>query len=300
MFKKIIAFSIAILLSVSAMAAEKKITVILGGSAGGTLNSFSEELVKDLAQAGYEVDAQPGESMVKGGQIYSSLEGRNAFLFVPSAQINAEDALVKRDPTVSPVKTENMAFAIVNYKVLCAKSGTDLERVFNSGNSLKIGMNEGEKINNKYVDRLNKVTKSKNIMVPYNSSGKQITGLVTEDIDITLVNEAKALRHSKEGQVTCNYTTNPNGGNGFDSLSSRIGDNWFGWSYEYLLVGHIKSDNAEFTKEFHKAVTAIINDPNSNSGKKIAKNGWFALDLSQKDLTKRYNSVFTSTQKLLK
>ena len=297
--KRIIAFLLAITFSFSAIAAEK-VTVILGGSAGGTLNSFNAELVKDLEQAGYDVDAQPGVSMVKGGQIYSSLKGKNAFLFVPSAQINAEDDLVKRDLTVSPVQTENMAFAIVNYKALCTKSGTDLDRVFNSGNSLKVGMNEGERINDKYVDRLNKVTKSKNVMVPYNSSGKQITGLVTGDIDVTLVNEAKALRHSKEGQVTCNYTTNPNGGNGFDPLSGKISDKWFGWSYEYLLVGHIKSDDAEFTKEFHKTVTAIINDPSSNSGKKIAKNGWFALDLSQKDLMKRYKSVYKDTQKLLK
>lgn len=297
--KNIFAILVAIMFSVSAMAADK-VTVILGGSAGGTLNSFNAELIKDLEKAGYDVDAQPGESMVKGGQIYTGLEGKNTFLFVPSAQINAEDDLVKRDLTVSPVKTGNMAFAIVNYKSLCAKAGTDLDRVFNSGNSLKIGMNEGERINDKYVDRLNKVTKSNNVMVPYNSSGKQIKGLVTGDIDVTLVNEAKALRFSKEGQVTCNYTTNPNGGNGFDALSSRIADSWFGWEYEYLLVGHIKSDDAKFRKEFHKAVTQIINDPNSNAGKKIAKNGWFALDLSQRDLKKRYNSVFKATQKLLK
>ena len=299
MTKKIVVLLITMLFSFSAMA-DEKITVILGGSAGGTLNSFNAELVKDLEQAGYDVDAQPGESMVKGGQIYSSLQGKNAFLFVPSAQINAEDDLVKRDLTISPVKTENMAFAIVNYKSLCAKAGTDLDRVFKSGNSLKVGMNEGVRINDKYVDRLNKVTKSKNVMVPYNSSGKQIKGLITGDIDVTLVNEANALRFTKEGRVTCNYTTNPNGGNGFDPLSGKINDKWVGWQYDYLLVGHIKSDDAEFTKEFHKAITAIINDPSSNSGIKIAKNGWFALDLSQKDLMKRYNLVFNSTQKLLK
>lgn len=280
--------------------AGEKITIILAGSPGGTFNAFNAELIKDLEEAGYEVQTQPGESMVKGGQIYSTMTKENVFVFLPSSQLNAEDDLVDREHTVNTTKKENFMFGVVNYKSLCVKSGTDLDSVFNTGNALKIGMNEGERINDKYVERWNKVTKSKNIMVPYNSSGKQIKGLVTGDIDVTLVNEAKALRFSREGLVTCNYTTNANGGNGFDPLTTKINDNWFGWTYEYLLLGHLKNSDAEFSRRFHAVVTAIINDPTSNAGKKIVKNGWFAQDLSQKELEKRYKKVYEATYKLLK
>jgi len=295
----ILSIMFAFMLSISASAGEK-ITMILAGSPGGTFNAFNAELIKDLEKAGYEVDAKPGESMVKGGQIYSDLDKKNVFVFLPSSQLNAEDDLVDREHTVNTTDENNFMFGVVNYKSLCVKSGTDLNTVFNTSNKLKIGMNEGEKINDKYVERWNKVTKSKNIMVPYNSSGKQIKGLVTGDIDVTLVNEAKALRFSKEGLVTCNYTTNPNSGNGFDPLASKINDSWFGWKYEYLLLGHLKNSDTEFSKRFHKVVTAIINDPTSNAGKKIAKNGWFAQDLSQKDLKKKYKKVYKATSKLLK
>ena len=296
---KFLSIFFALLISLSVNAKEK-VTVILAGSPGGTFNAFNIELIKDLEEAGYEVDAQPGESMVKGGQIYSNVKKENVFVFLPSSQLNAEDDLVNREHTVNTTKSENFMFGVVNYKSLCVKAGTDLNRVFNKGSALKIGMNEGEKINDKYVERWNKVTKSKNIMVPYNSSGKQIKGLVTGDIDVTLVNEAKALRHSKEGLVTCNYTTNPNGGNGFDPLATKINDYWFGWNYEYLLLGHLKNSSTEFSKRFHTVATAIINDPTSNAGQWIAKNGWFAQDLSQKELEKKYKKVYKATYKLLK
>jgi len=296
---KILSIILAFMLSISANAGEK-ITMILAGSPGGTFNAFNAELIKDLEEAGYDVDAQPGESMVKGGQIYSGLDKENVFVFLPSSQLNAEDDLVDREHTVNTTAQHNFMFGVVNYKSLCVKSGTDLNAVFNTGNALKIGMNEGERINDKYVERWNKVTESKNIMVPYNSSGKQIKGLITGDIDVTLVNEAKALRFSKEGIVTCNYTTNPNGGNGFDPLIAKINDSWFGWHYEYLLLGHLKNSDEEFSQRFHKVVTAIINDPTSNAGIKIAKNGWFAQDLSQEDLEKKYKEVYDATSKLLK
>ena len=66
------------------------------------------------------------------------------------------------------------------------------------------------------------------------------------------------------------------------------------------LIRHLKNSDAEFSKRFHKVVTDIINDPTSNAGKKIAKNGWFAQDLSQKDLKKKYKKVYKATSKLLK
>ena len=67
-----------------------------------------------------------------------------------------------------------------------------------------------------------------------------------------------------------------------------------------LIWSMMKNSDEEFSQRFHKVVTAIINDPTSNAGKKIAKNGWFAQDLSQEDLEKKYKKVYNATSKLLK
>ena len=56
----------------------------------------------------------------------------------------------------------------------------------------------------------------------------------------------------------------------------------------------------KFSKEFHIIVTKIINDPNSNSYKKLRKNGWFALDLSQAELHQLYNQNFNQTLTFLR
>ena len=290
---------ILFVLSLTAVKAET-INYVMAGSAGGTFNAFNTELIKDLNAIGYSIQEQPGESMVKGGQIYSNETKSPVIVMLPSGQLNAEDVLVKRKETVSPVKKLDLLFGIAYYKVLCVKEGNSLEKVFDSNSELKIGMGDGEKMNNKFVDRLNQLTNSKNIMVPYSSSGKQIQGLVTGDIYVTLVNEAKAIQHTKEKQVSCNYTQNSKGGHGYEPLAKKIKDNWVGWQYEILLLGHIKNvDNATKIK-LHKDITNIINDPNSNAGKKIAKNGWFALALDQQDLLKRYKNSFDSTYELFK
>lgn len=290
---------ILFVLSLTAVKAET-INYVMAGSAGGTFNAFNTELIKDLNAIGYSIQEQPGESMVKGGQIYSNETKSPVIVMLPSGQLNAEDVLVKRKETVSPVKKSDLLFGIAYYKVLCVKEGNSLEKVFASNSELKIGMGDGEKMNNKFVDRLNQLTNSKNIMVPYSSSGKQIQGLVTGDIYVTLVNEAKAIQHTKEKQVSCNYTQNSKGGHGYEPLAKKIKDNWVGWQYEILLLGHIKNVDSATKIKLHKDITNIINDPNSNAGKKIAKNGWFALALNQQDLMKKYKNSFDSTYELFK
>ena len=290
--KKILLLLILTFFSTNSYA--EKLHVIMAGSAGGTNNAFNKELIKDLSEF-YDIISVPGQSMVKGGQIYTNTNKDSVFVMTQSSSLNAIHQTLGEEPVLEPTSESSFMFAITYFKTMCVKKGNNLEQLFNSGNTLKIGLTDSAKVNEKYIRNLNRITNSKNIMVPYNSSGKQSQGLITGDIDVALLNEAKAKKFTASDQMTCNYTTNKDGGNGYDSLVNKVQDDWFGWQYHGILFGHLKNTTEEFSKEFHITVTKIINDPNSNSYKKLRKNGWFALDLSQTELHQLYNENFDQT-----
>ena len=108
------------------------------------------------------------------------------------------------------------------------------------------------------------------------------------------------LKFSKSGQLNCQYTQNPNGGNGWKSLQSRLNDDWFGWKYTHFLVGHVKNVDEMFAKTLYNRILTIFKDPNSKTAKKLAANGWFGETMSQDAIHARYTEAYKNTIQLLK
>ena len=289
----------AFMVSAPAKTVKPKLNVVMAGSPGGTFNSFNKELVKDLEQF-YDVTKIPGRSEIKGNALFHSIKGDATYIMTVTAFQNARTQSQKLPEFHPNLQSSYMVMGISYYKAICVAAGKNVDDVFKAGGSLRMGLTEGIGPSNKYVDNLNKLFNTKHIMVPYRSSGKLATALITGEVDLSLLNEAKALKFMKSNQVTCNYTQNPNGGNGFLSLKDKVNDSWFGWKYAHFLVGHVKNVDGAFSKQLHKTILAFYRDPNSNASKKLKANGWFGETLSQDGIFKKYKSVFNDTIELLK
>ena len=298
--KKIIFAFVFFILTTITVNAKETLQYVLAGSPSGTFNSYNAELIKDLNEY-YNVVTIPGQSEVKGGRIYESINKGAVFVMVRSGLLNGRSKSSGSEPAISTVDKNFLIMGIRYYKALCILPGRNVsETVLSEGNTLKIGLDDGVKVGNKFVDNLNRVTNSQNIFVPFRGSGKNVQGIITGDTDVGLINEAKAAKFIASGQISCDLSTNPNGGNGFKSLKSQLNDDWFGWEYGNLILGQVKNVDKEFAKELHATILKIYQDPNSNASKRLKKNGWFGLTIEQDELFDAYQENFDHTIKLLK
>jgi tripartite-type tricarboxylate transporter receptor subunit TctC len=294
------AATLAVLTFTTVSAADKPdLNVVMAGSASGTFNSFNKVLVSDLEKF-YNITKVPGGSEIKGNKIFQQTDSNPVYVMTKTGYQNARSAVEGNGDFHPGVSAGNMVLAISYYKTICMAAGKDIESIFTKGSSLKIGLTEGITPSNKYVANLNRIVGSNHIMVPYKSSGKSATGVITGDIDAVLLNEAKALKILKGGQLTCKYTQNPAGGNGFKPLTTRINDDWFGWTYRHLLLGHVKHVSNAFAKTLYTRIQAIMSDPKSNTSMKLKKNGWYGEVMSQEDMFKTYEQAYDNTTNLLK
>lgn len=296
----IAAFAAMTMVATAASAGSKPdLNVVMAGSPGGTFNSFNKELVKDLEQY-YNVTKLPGQSELKGNKLFHSIDDEATYVMTKTGFHNARTQSEGKETFHPNLQSDFMVMSISYYKAICVAGGKDVDDVFKSGGNMKIGLTEGVGPSNKYVDNLNRVTGSNHVMVPYRSSGKTSAAVITGELDAVLINEAKALKFMKTGQLACKYTQNPDGGNGMLSLKDKVNDDWFGWKYSHYLIGHVKNVDAAFAKQLYETILAIYRDPNSNSFKKLKANGWYGETLSQSDIFARYQGSFKDTAELLK
>ena len=271
---------------------------VMAGSASGTFNSFNKVLITDLEKY-YDVTKVPGGGSIKGNKIFQRTDDVPMYVMTKTGFQNGR-VKAEGNPEFHPgVRANRMVLAISYYKTMCVAAGNDIEKIFAKG-SLKIGFDEGIAPSNKYIANFNRIAGSSHIMVPYKSSGKGAGAVITGDLDAYLLNEAKALKFSKSGQLTCQYTQNPAGGNGWKPLKARVNDDWFGWSYTHFLIGHVKNVDDAFADTLYTRIQAIMSDPKSATSIKLAKNGWFGEIMSQADMMKTYEQAYDDTINLMK
>lgn len=279
--------------------AKEKLNIIMAGSPSGSYNSFNNEVVKDLANY-YDLNIIPGQTEAKGIRMFEKFTSGPVYAMIKVGFHNALSDLTDHTLTITDLNSNSFVMGVLVYKAFCVKAGNSLEDVFKSGNKLKIGLVFGDTMNKKFMENFNRVTNSQNIFVPYDSSGKQTKGVIVGDTDAIVLNVSKSQKFSKKGQITCNYTTNPKGQSGWSPLQQKVNDAWFGWSYSDLLLGTVKNANAAFTKKLHAVFAQIIGDSASHTAKKIAKNNWFSVAMSQADIEKLYKVNYTNTKNYLK
>lgn len=281
----------------SANSADKPdLSIVMAGSASGTFNSFNKELVKDLEKY-YNVTTIPGESEVKGVNVFNKVTGP-VYVMVRSGMLNAKLLAKKESPVLTDVSPKSIVMGAGYYKTLCVGAGQSVDEVLLSSNKqAAIAFSDGVSVSTKFLDNLNRVTGSKNIMVPYEGSGDSVKGVIIGETVGVMVTEAQTLKYIEKGQISCKYSTNANSK---FPLSKKLNDNWFGWSYGNLLFGHTRNMSADDSAQLNKVITEILTNPDTNASKKARKDMWDIKLVDQSQLYSLYNQSKQDTLALLK
>ena len=266
--------------------AKDKLAIVFAGSLGGSFNKFNSALAQDLSQW-YDIEEiSTGGSSTKGGKIFSSIDDRPIFMMSETAKRNVVNAIKGKEPFVDGVSYKNLVWGGKYYKSLCAIKGGKYtpDDAFVKGNSLKVAISDGPKMGNHIFDNFNRVVGTDHSIVPYSGSGKQLAALQTSDVDLALINDAKAVRGMKEGTLVCDYSTNPGGGNMANSLSSKLQDDYAGFKFGYMMTGHVKNMSSAETRLLHKRINTLFESDDSAVGPLVQNNGWIVEIYTQKQL----------------
>jgi hypothetical protein len=283
--KKIMVFLVLCFFTISAQAKDK-LGIVFAGSLGGSFNKFNSALVQDLSKW-YDIEEiSTGGSSTKGGKIFSSINDRPVFMMSETAKRNVVNAIKGKGPFVDGVSSKNLVWGGKYYKSLCTvKDGKYTpDDAFVKGNSLKVAISDGPKMGNHIFDNFNRVVKTDHRIVPYSGSGKQLAALQTSDVDIALINDAKAVRGVKEGTLICDYSTNPSSGNMKNSLSSKLQDDYAGFKFGYMMTGHVKNMSKAQTELLHERISSLFKSGNSKAGPLVQNNGWIVEIYTQEQL----------------
>ncbi len=299
--KKIIAIMLLSLLTVSAQAKDK-LGIVFAGSLGGSFNKFNAALAKDLSQW-YDVEEiSTGGSSTKGGTIFTSIDNRPIFMMSNTAKRNVVHALKGKTPFVSEVTADTLVWGGKYYKSLCTlKDGAYTpDDLFVKGNSLRVAISDGPKMGRHIFDRFNNVVGTEHSIIPYSGSGKQLAALQTADADVALINDAKAVRGVKAGTLDCNYSTNPKDVNMKQSLKSKIGDDYPGFSFGYMMTGHVKNMTQEQIQVLYQRINSLFSSDSSNVSPLVKKNGWIVETYTQEQIKVLYDENMDDLRTFLK
>lgn len=283
--KRLFIFLVLCMFTVTAQAKDK-LGIVFAGSLGGSFNKFNSALAKDLSQW-YDIEEiSTGGSSTKGGKIFSSIDDRPIFMMSETAKRNVVNAIKGKEPFVDGVSSENIVWGGKYYKSLCTVKGGKYtpDDAFVKGNSLKVAISDGPKMGNHIFDNFNRVAGTDHSIVPYSGSGKQLAALQTSDVDVALINDAKAVRGMKEGTLICDYSTNPSGGNMKNSLSSKLQDDYAGFKFGYMMTGHVKNMSVAETQLLHKRINMLFKSQESTVGPLVQNNGWIVNIYTQEQL----------------
>jgi len=288
--------TICIGFALPAYADKPVLNVVMAGSPSGTFNSFNKELVKDLEKH-YDITTIPGQSELKGVGVFNKVNGP-VYVMVRSGMLNAKLLIKEKDPIITNISPKSMVMALGYYKTFCVNAGESVDYIlFSNNRKTKIGFSDGITVSTKFLDNLNRVTNSKNIMVPYKGSGASVKGVIIGEIMGVMVTEAKTLKYINKGQISCKYSTNINSK---FAISKKLNDNWFGWSYGNLIFGHTRNMSTDESTHLHNVITEILTDPTTNAGKKARKNMWDIKLVDQLELYLLYTQSKVDTLNLLK
>ena len=283
--KKIAVFLVLCFFTVTAQAKDK-LGIVFAGSLGGSFNKFNSALSQDLSQW-YDIeDISTGGSSTKGGKIFSSINDRAVFMMSETAKRNVVNAIKGKGPFVVGVSAENLVWGGKYYKSLCTlkSGGYTPDDAFIEGNALKVAISDGPKMGNHIFDNFNRIVKTNHSIVPYSGSGKQLAALQTSDVDIALINDAKAVRGVKEGTLICDYSTNPSGGNMANSLSGKLQDDYAGFKFGYMMTGHVKNMTQDQIQLLYQRINSLFESESSNVAPLVKNNGWIVEIYTQKQL----------------
>jgi len=299
--KKILSLLLSLMILSGGVYANEKpeLTVVMAGSVGGTFNKFNAQFVKDLEKY-YDVKTIPGNSESKGYKIYQNITDRPVYVGVKSAFHSAIQKLQGKEQWVGDHTQHYWVLGAKFYRAVCVRNTDNVDTLFFGTNQKnKIAFTDGVDFGNKFIEKLNIQTKSANVMVPYNSSGKSVQGLITGDLDITFVNEGTALKHWRDKNINCKYTSNPNGGNGLTPLHTKMDDPWVGFKLTYVMHGEVKNVSKEFAEELNANIQEIMSDPNSYTSKRLKVTGWDPLVGDIKTITDDWRETYNTAIKTL-
>ena len=111
-----------------------------------------------------------------------------------------------------------------------------------------------------------------------------MAALQTSDVDIALINDAKAVRGVKKGTLICDYSTNPSGGNMENSLSSKLQDNYAGFKFGYMMTGHVKNMTQEQIELLYQRINSLFETDSSKVAPLVKNNGWIVDIYTQEQL----------------
>ncbi len=299
--KKIIAIMLLSLLTVSAHAKDK-LGIVFAGSLGGSFNKFNAALAKDLSQW-YDIEEiSTGGSSTKGGTIFTSIDNRAIFMMSNTAKRNVVHDLKGKSPFISDVTADKLVWGGKYYKSLCTlKNGAySPEDLFVKGNSLRVAISDGPKMGRHIFDTFNSIVGTTHNIIPYSGSGKQLTALQTSDADVALINDAKAVRGIKAGTLNCNYSTNPNDINMKQSLQSKLGNDYAGFSFGYMMTGHVKNMSEEQIQLLYQRINSLFASDSSNVAPLVKKNGWIVEPYTQEQIKVMYDENMDDLRTFLK
>ena len=288
--KKLIIILLLSLLTVSANAKDK-LAIVFAGSLGGSFNKFNAALAKDLSQW-YDIEEiSTGGSSTKGGTIFTAIDDRAVFMMSNTAKRNVVHKIKGKEPFVKNVSADTLVWGGKFYKSFCTlKDGENTpDDLFVKGRSLKVAISDGPKMGKHMFDRLNSLVGAEHKIIPYSGSGKQLAALQTLDADVALINDAKAVRGMESGTLNCNYSTNPDDVNMAQSLQSKLGDDYPGFSFGYMMTGHVKNMTKEQVALLYKRFNMLFESDDSAVAPLVIKNGWIVEPYTQAEIKAMYD-----------
>lgn len=299
--KKILVLALLSLLTVSANAKDK-LGIVFAGSLGGSFNKFNAALAKDLSEW-YDIEEiSTGGSSTKGGTIFTAINDRSIFMMSNTAKRNVVHKIKGKEPFVKNVSADTLVWGGKFYKSLCTLKDGDYtpDDLFVKGKSLKVAVSDGPKMGRHIFNRFNAVAGTQHNIIPYSGSGKQLAALQTSDVDVALINDAKAVRGVKSGTLNCNYSTNPNDINMEQSLQSKLNNDYPGFKFGYMMTGHVKNMDAEQIGLLYQRINKLFASSDSAVAPLVKKNGWVVEPYTQEQIKDMYDENMQDLRTFLK
>ena len=266
------------------------LNIVFAGSPTGSVNKFNEDLVKDLSKW-YSIKEIPGVSSTKGIGVYNSTKGPT-LLYTRGAQHNA-NAMIKKQKDALDINKKNILISFEAYDMVCVKkgNGSASDLIASKNAKMKLSVSDSLDFMNMFNDKLNSVTGSNNIMIPFKASGQVVAGLQSGELDVGTINPITAFKAIKSGTIECDTSTNPIATKNTKALKDVLNNNWSGFSYSkhYMII--VKDADDKFIQLLKDRVETLVKDNKSAVGKRLSESFVSVNFNSPSDLYEIYNTA---------
>lgn len=250
------------------------LNIVFAGAPTGSVNKFNKDLSNELSKW-YSIKEIPGISSTKGIAVYNSTKGPT-LLYTRGALHNA-NTMIKKQKDALDINKKNIISSFEVYDMVCVKKGTgSAGNIIATKNAkMKIGLSDSGDKMKMFVDKLNSVTGSNNIMIPFKGSGEIVAGLQSGELNVGVLNPINASKGVKSGTIECDTSTNPIATKNTKALKNVLNNNWFGFSdsKHYMII--VKDADDKFIKLLNDRVNLLVKNKKSAVAKRL--NGAFAV-----------------------